>query len=121
MRAIVFVACILALSSCSAISKIEHLADNATVSVEKANAILDQGLATTAKIKTAIVDADKDQDGKLSGFAEIWAAITSILAIFGIGKAASANKQTETVAAKLSEHKKDIYGKIDDVRKELVG
>lgn len=118
----VFILAVLAfasLTSCSAVSKLEGLADKATISVEKANEILNQGVIVSSKLRQSVYAADKDGDGVVAGWTELWALITGVLAVFGIGKATSASKATETVAAKLTEHKKDIYPKIDDVRKEL--
>lgn len=96
----VFILAVLAfasLTSCSAISKLEGLADKATVSVEKANEILNQGVIVTSKMRQQVYAADKDGDGQISGFSELWALLTGILAVFGIGGGALGAKANSRV------------------------
>lgn len=94
------VVAVFALTSCSAISKIEGLADKAAVSVEKANEILNEGVIVTSKLRQQVYAADKNGDGQVKGFNELWALLTGVLAVFGIGGGAlgaKANSRVKTV------------------------
>lgn len=99
MRYALMLAMALALTSCGAMKQVELLAQKATITVEKANEILDDATATSAKIKAAVIEADKNKDGKVSGL-ELWdllVALGAILGVTGTGLAAKANKKAADV------------------------
>ena len=117
MRYVMMFAVLLILPSCGAMDAMRKMADKATISLDKAEEVLDNATATTAKIKGIVVAADKDGDGQVSGFSELWALLTGIATLLGIGGTVAA----QGAKKKLTEHKRDIYSKVDDVRKEMVG
>lgn len=121
------VALLTVLPSCGIYSKLNEAVDRVDLATQKADHALqgvEQGLAAmgekgealaskVAEIRAAVVAADQDQDGRVSGVTEWADLIYQLLAILGIGGyAASTNaKRRQNVAA--------LYGEIDALKERV--
>lgn len=122
-----FLCCLLLLPSCGLYSQLNdavNRVDIATKEADKALQGMQAGLATMgtkgeelaaklAEVRTAIVEADKDGDGRVVGMDEWYALVVQLLAILGVGGYAV---QTN---AKRRENVQALYEQLDQLKDRI--
>lgn len=100
--------------------------DMATQETEKALEGVEAGLAqlgdrgreladTVAQVRVAVVEADRDGDGRVAGMEEWYGLVLQLLAIFGVGGyAASVNGRRRATA-------QELYAQLDKIKDQLRG
>lgn len=122
-----FLCCLLLLPSCGLYSQLNEAVnrvDIATKEADKALQGMQAGLASMgtkgeelaaklAEVRTAIVEADKNGDGRVVGMDEWYALIVQLLAILGVGGYAV---QTN---AKRRENVQALYEQLDQLKDRI--
>jgi hypothetical protein len=119
--------CLFLLPSCSLYTRLNEAVDRvdlATKETEKALDGVEAGLrsmgtkgeelaAKVAEVKTALQQADTNQDGRVSGLEEWYGLVMQLLTIFGVGGYAVATN------AKRRENTAALYQQLDAIKDRL--
>ena len=129
IRTTVLFVALLCAPSCTLYTRLSDAVDRvdmATKETEKALEGVEAGLAqlgdrgreladTVAQVRVAVVEADRNGDGRVSGVEEWYGLVLQLLAIFGVGGyAASVNGRRRATAQQL-------YAAIDELKDRVRG
>jgi hypothetical protein len=127
MMRTLLLSCLFLLPSCSLYTRLNEAVDRvdlATKETEKALDGVEEGLrsmgtkgeelaAKVAEVKTALQQADTNQDGRVSGLEEWYGLVMQLLTIFGVGGYAVATN------AKRRENTAALYQQLDAIKDRL--
>jgi hypothetical protein len=127
MMRTLLLSCLFLLPSCSLYTRLNEAVDRvdlATKETEKALDGVEAGLrsmgtkgeelaAKVAEVKTALQQADTNQDGRVSGLEEWYGLVMQLLTIFGVGGYAVATN------AKRRENTAALYQQLDAIKDRL--